>query len=119
MPATSPIQTQEEAQKDVLQEQLDLISERILHALEIFHFLSLSAIHQQIGTSTPRGIWQPLLQKLVEDGQIHVTEVIATTPLHRTQSYTVFHLAKYPYATNNPDIKIQPAPQQPADETAN
>jgi hypothetical protein len=118
MPATNPIP--EEAQKDVLQEQLDLISERILHALEIFHFLSLSAIHQQIGTSTPRGIWQPLLHKLIEDGQIQVTEVIATTPLHRTQSYTIFHLTKHPYSSANPDIKIQPQPsQQPADETAN
>jgi hypothetical protein len=71
-----------------------LIRAKIVHALEIFPFLSVSAIHQQIGTSLPRDLWQPILQELVSSGEVSVTEVGARTPLDRNQTYTIYHLAQ-------------------------
>lgn len=81
------------------------LREKILHALEIFPFLSISGLHQQIGTSTPRGLWQPIVMTLVGRGEVCKTEVTAKTPLQRMQSYTLYHLPHNIYTNPNPDIQ--------------
>jgi len=92
---------------DGVYRELQLLRERILHSLEIFPFLSSSMIHMSIGTSTPRGLWKPVLERLVEDGVVLVTEIFATTPNNRTQTYTIFHLASRTYQPANEQIRIR------------
>jgi hypothetical protein len=72
-------------------------SERILHALEIFPFISASMLHQAIGTATAGNLWKPILEQLVELGEIKETTFSAKTPTGRTQSYTIYHLSKHTY----------------------
>ena len=47
-----------------------LVKDKILHALEIFPFISNSMIHMAIGTSTPTMLWKPILEQLVREGYI-------------------------------------------------
>lgn len=89
--------------------ELALLELRIVHALEIFPFLSRSGIHQQIGTSTPTGLWQPVLQRLLNSGRVVCTEVTATTPLERVQKYSVYHLPTNQYTPANDSIRAKPA----------
>lgn len=96
MPSVAPIE-EENARMDEVERQLQLMRERILHSLEIFPFLSRSMIHMSLGTATPVGLWQPLLEKLVEDGEVVCTEVHAKTPLNRSQAYTLYHLSSRTY----------------------
>lgn len=70
---------------------------RMLHALDVFPFISASMLHQAIGTSTSTSLWRPLLIQMVEEGIIVETVVQAKTPTGRAQSYTVYHLSKNEY----------------------
>lgn len=76
----------------------DLVRDKILHALEIFPFISNSMIHMAIGTSTPTMLWKPILEQLVKDGAILETTITAKSPLDRQQTYTIYHLPKNAYA---------------------
>lgn len=74
-----------------------LVKDKILHALEIFPFISNSMIHMAIGTSTPTMLWKPILEQLVREGNILETTVTAKSPLDRQQTYTIYHLPKNEY----------------------
>lgn len=74
---------------------------RILHALEVFPFISASMLHQAIGTSTPGNLWKPILEGLVEDGDVIETALQAKSPTGRAQSYTIYHLSKHAYSFGN------------------
>jgi hypothetical protein len=108
MAELAPIKVEIEDEADLgdeIRKELALIRERIVHALEIFPFLSSSAIHQAIGTGTATALWRPLLMKLVAEGTVCKTEVIAQTPLNRTQTYHLYHLATRTYEPYSPSIR--------------
>lgn len=71
--------------------------ERILHALEIYPFLSASMIHQAIGTATSTALWRPILQEMVEDGRVTEESRVERSPLGRLQSYTIYSLHRNSY----------------------
>jgi hypothetical protein len=101
-------QTNEDTMQEEVAKELQLIRERILHALEIFPFLSSSGIHQAIGTATSTGLWRPILMALVAEGFVCRTEVTAQTPLNRTQSYMLYHLPLRTYEPLSPHTKATP-----------
>ena len=70
---------------------------RILHALEVFPFISGSMLHQALGTSTSIDLWKPLLAQLIEEAKVTKTEVSSRSVSGRAQSYTIYHLPKHPY----------------------
>jgi hypothetical protein len=74
---------------------------RILHALEVFPFISGSMLNQAIGTSTPGDLWRPCLANLVEEGKVIEHNHQAKSPTGRSQSYTIYHLAKHTYSYGN------------------
>lgn len=80
-----------------VQETIELLRAKILHQLEIFPFLSRSMIHMSIGTATPTQLWGPILDSLVEEGAVKVTELSCRTPGDRQQAYTIYHLATNHY----------------------
>lgn len=71
---------------------------RILHALEVFPFISASMLHQAIGTATPGKLWKPILEGLIEDGKVECYELSARSPTGRAQAYTIYHLPKNEYS---------------------
>lgn len=70
---------------------------RILHALEVFPFISGSMLHQAIGTATATQLWKPILDQLIEEGLVKETNLQAKSPTGRAQSYTIYHLADRVY----------------------
>lgn len=70
---------------------------RILHALDVFPFISASMLHQAIGTATPGKLWRPILEGLVEDGKVEEYNLQARSPTGRSQAYTIYHLPKNSY----------------------
>lgn len=70
---------------------------RILHALEVFPFISASMLHQAIGTATSGRLWKPILEALVEEGKVIVHELAARGVSGRSQTYVIYHLPKNEY----------------------
>lgn len=70
---------------------------RILHALEVFPFISASMLHQAIGTSTSGRLWKPILEALVEEGKVMVYELASRGVSGRAQTYVLYHLPKNEY----------------------
>ncbi len=71
---------------------------RILHALEIFPFISASMLNQAIGTSTATQLWRPCLEQLLAESKVEESTIQARTPNGRTQSYTIYHLPENSYS---------------------
>lgn len=118
MAELSPIRADIEDDPDLgeeIRKELSLIKARILHALEIFPFLSGSGINQAIGTNTSTALWRPILKRLVADGTVSCTEVVAQTPLNRTQTYTIYHLASRKYEPYSPHTTAKLVPPTDAD----
>jgi len=82
---------------DDMAQVIEQTRERILHALEIFPFISGSMLNQAIGTSTPTKLWKPILEQLVTEGKVSETLIHAKTPTGRAQTYTVLHLSRRTY----------------------
>lgn len=94
-PATPvPIPT---IQVDLQVDAQDFYRQRILHTLEVFPFLSASMIHVGIGTASPSPIWKPVLQDLVNSGEVVMTEISANAPSERRLAYTIYHLSSRAY----------------------
>ena len=74
-----------------------LIRAKILHALEVFPFISSSMINTAIGTSTLTSLWRPVLMALEAEGLVTKSEITCATPVGRNQCYTVYHLAANAY----------------------
>jgi hypothetical protein len=83
----------DETKIDGLEEELSMLREKILFALTLYPFLARSMLHQCLGTSTSRRLWDPILDALLEEGLIKQTTLTAKTPLDRNQTFKVYHLA--------------------------
>ena len=90
---------------DDMAQVIEQTRERILHALEIFPFISGSMLNQAIGTSTPTKLWKPLLEQLIAEGKVKETHIHAKSPTGRAQTYTVIHLAKREYSASDMTIE--------------
>lgn len=71
---------------------VELCRARILHALEVFPFISGSMIHIALGTSTSVTLWKPILADLIARGEVCELAVRVKTPAARNQTYTLYHL---------------------------
>ena len=69
----------------------DMIRHRILHTLEIYGpKLSPSMLQIGIGTGFPPALWRPVLERMIELGEVSRTQVQATNPVSkRDQTYTI------------------------------
>jgi hypothetical protein len=77
---------------------VEQVRERILHALEIFPFISSSMLHQAIGTATLGSLWKPVLNELIEEGLVVETTFSGKSSGGRTQSYSILHLPRNKYS---------------------
>ncbi|MEB3061026.1 hypothetical protein VJJ74_07700 [Parvimonas micra] len=80
-----------------------LIRARIIHALEVYPFISSSMLHIALGTSTSTMMWRPILMQLEAEGLVTKTEVRVQTPIGRNQVPIVYHLTKNPYNYGPPE----------------
>jgi hypothetical protein len=96
-----------ETQIDGLQEELEVLRNKILFALTIYPFLQRSMLHQVVGTSVSRRLWDPILESLIEEGLISKTTLAAKTPLARNQTFKVYHLATRQYIPTEDILIVQ------------
>ena len=71
-------------------EEIRMLRDKILFALELYHFLSKSMIHQAVGTATSRRLWDPVLDELIKEGAVVCTTLEAKTPLGRNQTFNIY-----------------------------
>lgn len=79
----------------------EMIRKRIMHTLWIYPKLSHSMLQIGIGTGFPPALWHPVLERLVQEGQVRRHQVRATNPVSkRDQVYTILeHSHKGPRST--------------------
>jgi len=71
----------------------DMIRQRILHTLGIYPRLSPSMLQIGIGTGFPPALWHPVLERMVETGEVERSQTQATNPVSkRDQTYTILAL---------------------------
>ena len=69
---------------------------RIQHTLKIFPVLSHSMLQQGVGTGFPAKMWAPILENMVNDGEVHRTHRTMKHPATgREQTYTLFTLPEH------------------------
>jgi hypothetical protein len=91
------------------------LREKILFGLSIYKFVSPTMLHVFLGTSTPSALWKDeVLAKLIEDGLVVQENIALTSPLDRSQSYTVLRLAENVYTP--PETPTAASPQPCAEE---
>ena len=83
-------QTQSEAAEQLSPED---IREKILHILRIYPKLSPSMLHQGLGVWMRAGLWRPVLDQLIEDGEVVREQESRMTPQERYNTYTWLRLA--------------------------
>lgn len=73
------------------------VKARILHLLDIYPYISRAMIQTGLSPALPPKLWDPVLQHLVNTGEISHVEIQATTPGGRALSKGIYHLPKFPY----------------------
>lgn len=68
------------------------VCDKIMHVLSVYPQLSYSMLQVGIGTAVPPTIWRPILQGLIEDGEVEVREEVREAPSGRHQLYTILSL---------------------------
>jgi hypothetical protein len=68
------------------------IEERIMHVLSIYPKLSNSMLQVGVGTSLSPKIWKPVLQKMINNGQLVSRNVSSVSPDGRALTYTVISI---------------------------
>jgi hypothetical protein len=118
--------TIDEAVQRAFENQVRILREKILFGLSIYPAMSPSMIHVFVGPAQPKEIWKDVvLAQLIEEGEVIKTEVQLTSPLERSQTYTVLHRKDYTYTppatttSSDPNACDEPETKIPAkDETA-
>ena len=72
------------------------LRQKIIHTLMIFPFVSRSMLHLGIGTAQMTALWKPILQEMVDSGEVIQTDVYAAGP-NRGQAHTLYHLPSNVY----------------------
>lgn len=97
--SSSEVEAGQEAETESIAD--GLMRSKILHILSIYPFLSQSMLQVGIGTSMSPAIWKPVLESMLQSGEVVRLQVQATSPSERAQNYTVLHLPKNEYTYNN------------------
>lgn len=69
-----------------------ILREKILHTLKIYTRLSPSMLQVGIGTAISPKLWHPVLEQLINQGEVEREEIHAKSHVGRDQVYTVLHL---------------------------
>src|SRR5688572_23414578 len=80
---------------------VDVIREKIIHALTIYPQLSHSMLQVGIGTSLPPALWRPVLDQLKRQGIVVEHTQSVKSPAGRDQTYEILSLAS---RTDAPDL---------------
>lgn len=101
-----------------LDQLLRVTKEKIQHLLTVFPAISQSMLQTGIGTSQSPKLWRPILNQMIDDGEVVVTKVTATSPHDRHQVYSVYHRADFDYAAYRSKLpgrhNVHTATPQPA-----
>lgn len=82
---------------DELTDGLADLKARIFHLLDIYPYLARSMIQTGLGPAMPPRIWDPVLQSLVEGGEVVMINHHTQSPAGRSQVKNVYFLPKYPW----------------------
>ena len=81
------------AEQDAIENDKRLnIRARILHMLRIYPVLSPSHIQQGMGILP--GVWKPVLETLIDAGEVKRTHEVHETPTGRQQTHTLLEIVK-------------------------
>lgn len=78
------------------------IRDKILHLLRIYPIVSPSMLQIGIGSSLPTSIWRPVLQELLDTGEVKEDIIVSLSAAGRNQSYTLLSLKDTPTKHINP-----------------
>lgn len=65
-----------------------LIESKILHVLSLFPIISPSMLQMSLGTGIPASHWKPILEALIEAGEVYRYERLSVSPGGRAQAVT-------------------------------
>ncbi|MGL5074581.1 MAG: hypothetical protein ACRDBG_01900 [Waterburya sp.] len=83
-----------EEKEDQVNDQDNMIKDKIMHALEVFPFISHAMLQIALGTALPASIWRPLLDEFIAAGIVTEKKLTAKTSTGRTNTYKVYHLSE-------------------------
>jgi len=83
--------------KDPMADLKRITKSKIRHLLMISPAVGASMIQTGIGTSQSPKLWRPLLQEMVNDGEVVEQRVNTLSPHDRHQVIIVYHLATFDY----------------------
>lgn len=70
---------------------------KIISLLETFPYISRTMIQVGLSPALPPKLWSPILDELVEKGEILKHSLPVTNNEGRTTTKVVYHLPKFPY----------------------
>ena len=70
------------------------VRERILHTLSIYPRLQPSMLHVGIGFHVEASVWRPVLNTMIDIGEVIQSTEQHTSPAGRLNQYTILSLAK-------------------------
>jgi hypothetical protein len=95
--ATSVAEAQAETLSASLHEAADDVKAEIIQLLETYPYVSRSMIQVGLGPACPPKLWGPVLQALVDSGEVKLENMPVTTPKGRTLNKVIMHLKKFPW----------------------
>ncbi len=70
----------------------ETVREKIIHILGIYPTISPTMLQAGLGPYTKAMVWRPILDELIEDGQVSRTQESIKTPSDRFNTYTKLSL---------------------------
>lgn len=80
--------------KNLREDEQEGVRAKILHTLSIYPRLQPSMLHVGIGLHTEASLWRPVLDEMVEAGEVISSTEQHTSPAGRLNQYTILSLAK-------------------------
>lgn len=77
------------------------VSEKILHTLQTYPYLSRAMIQVALGPALPPKLWAPILGDLLRTNQICYVKETVEAPSGRSLVKGIYHLPSFPYPPVN------------------
>ena len=71
---------------------IELLRKRIKFLLGVFPKLGPSMLQVALGTSLSPGIWKPILEQMIQEGEVQRHQETLDTPAGRSVTYTILSL---------------------------
>lgn len=71
------------------------LRKRIKFLLELYPRLGPSMLQTALGTSLPPGLWKPILEQMIQEGEVSRLQETHDTPAGRSQTYTILTLPEH------------------------